>query len=196
MAKMFVLMEATPSAAECSRLDPQPPSSPIKICRREEKREERRGSGRGGSTEEGGLYYGCIPTCTLVSNHLLPLLSLLPLPCRHRWAIAVEYGSEKGESEGREEVEGSPRSRQSVNWARSITSREDRLRESVCVRVCVCVCVCMCVCMCVCVCLGGSEEWLIIYVCLHTLCTKLCVNLQYGSDLGSLFHVSMTIRKL
>ena len=39
MVKMFVLMEATPSAAECSRLDPQPPSSPMKTCRRGEKRE-------------------------------------------------------------------------------------------------------------------------------------------------------------
>ena len=37
--KMFVLMEATPSAAECSRLDPQPPSSPMKICGRGERRE-------------------------------------------------------------------------------------------------------------------------------------------------------------
>lgn len=132
----------------------------------------------------------CTLTCTLASNHLFPLLNLLPLPCRHRWAIVVEYGSEKGESEGREEVEGSPRSRQRISWARSITSREDRLRGSVCVYVCVCVCVmCVYVRMCVCVCVG-SEEWLT--VC--TLC-QLAVP-KYDSDLGSLFHVSMTIKKL
>ena len=63
MVKMFVLMEATPSAAECSRLDPQPPSSPMKICRRGEKRErmeerregrERRVGGGGGRRGEWG----------------------------------------------------------------------------------------------------------------------------------------------
>ena len=63
--KVFVLMEATPSAAECSRLDPQPPSSPMKICGREERREgweereEREEKGEGAQRrewrEDGGM---------------------------------------------------------------------------------------------------------------------------------------------
>ena len=79
------------------------------------------------------------PTCMPESNHLFPLLNAFPPPWRHRLTNTVEWVSEKGEWGGREDMEGWPWSGQRTNWARSITSREKRLLESV-VHVCGCIC--------------------------------------------------------
>ena len=67
------------------------------------------------------------------SNHLFPLLNSLPPPCRHRLTNTVSENREWG---GREDVERWPWFRQRINWACSITSREEELRASaVCVWV-------------------------------------------------------------